>query len=182
MRQDAQKNSICVESVISPDVTAVSAAMPAHYAAALSAWRRRVMDARRQATAWQLAAAVSMLLCVGLASLLLLTPTHDAVALQVVQSNTSSGTRTLMATPVAPWDPTCAGAPQSSRCVDKRRLNAWGVDRIMDAAPPAPWGRAWSPETSARGAACARRTDAARSARLCAIRAPCGSSAPSAMG
>jgi hypothetical protein len=44
----------------------IAAAMPAHYAAALSAWRQHVRDIRRQTAAWRYAAAASMALCAGL--------------------------------------------------------------------------------------------------------------------
>jgi MFS family permease len=41
----------------------ITAAMPAHYAAALSAWRRHVLHTRRQATAWRFTAIASTALC-----------------------------------------------------------------------------------------------------------------------
>jgi hypothetical protein len=40
--------------------------MPAHYGAALSAWRRHVVHTRRQATAWRFTAVASMALCAAL--------------------------------------------------------------------------------------------------------------------
>jgi hypothetical protein len=44
----------------------ITAAMPAHYAAALSAWRRHVVHTRRRATAWRFTAVASMGLCTAL--------------------------------------------------------------------------------------------------------------------
>jgi hypothetical protein len=44
----------------------IATAMPARYAAALSAWRRHVVHARRQATAWRFTAVASTALCAAL--------------------------------------------------------------------------------------------------------------------
>jgi MFS family permease len=44
----------------------ITAAMPAHYAAALSAWRRHVVHTHRRATAWRFTAVASMGLCTAL--------------------------------------------------------------------------------------------------------------------
>jgi hypothetical protein len=60
--------------------------IPSHYREALSAWRRHVADARRQATAWRFAALASMALCVGLAGALSLALIHPAIALHVAES------------------------------------------------------------------------------------------------
>jgi MFS family permease len=49
----------------------MAAAMPAHYAAALSAWRRHVVHTRRWATAWRFTAIASMGLCTALCASLL---------------------------------------------------------------------------------------------------------------
>jgi MFS family permease len=44
----------------------ITAAMPAHYAAALSAWRRHVVHTHRRVTAWRFTAIASMGLCTAL--------------------------------------------------------------------------------------------------------------------
>jgi type IV secretory pathway TrbF-like protein len=80
--------------------------MPSAYAAALAAWRRHVVDARRQATAWRFAAAASVTLCAGLAGSLALALTRPVVALHVVQgtmpSRISAGGAPIQpATPIA---------------------------------------------------------------------------------
>jgi MFS family permease len=46
--------------------SSVTAAMPAHYAAALSAWRHHVVHMRRRATAWRCTAVASTALCAAL--------------------------------------------------------------------------------------------------------------------
>jgi predicted MFS family arabinose efflux permease len=56
---------VAVARVLGVDPS-IAAGIPAHYATALSAWRRHVADVRRQTTAWRYAAAASMTLCVGL--------------------------------------------------------------------------------------------------------------------
>jgi hypothetical protein len=61
--------------------------MPSRYREALTAWRRHVVDARRQATAWRFAAVASMALCVGLGGALSLPLIRPAVALHVVHGN-----------------------------------------------------------------------------------------------
>jgi hypothetical protein len=60
--------------------------MPLRYQAAVSAWRRHVVDTRRHAKAWRYAAVASMALCVGLAGALSLALIHPAIALQVAES------------------------------------------------------------------------------------------------
>ena len=55
--------------------------MPLHYRAALAKWRRHVVDARRQATAWRVSAVASMALCVGIGGVLSLALVRPAVAL-----------------------------------------------------------------------------------------------------
>jgi MFS family permease len=49
----------------------ITAAMPARYAAALSAWRRDVLHTRRQATAWRFTAVASTALCAAFCASLL---------------------------------------------------------------------------------------------------------------
>jgi MFS family permease len=61
----------------------IATAMPAHYAAALSAWRRHVVDARKQAAAWRYAAATSTAICIGLVAALSLALGRPAIALHV---------------------------------------------------------------------------------------------------
>jgi MFS family permease len=63
----------------------IAAAMPAQYGVALSAWRRHVVDTRKQATAWRLAAAASVMLCAVLTVYLFIILTRPAVALHVLQ-------------------------------------------------------------------------------------------------
>jgi hypothetical protein len=58
----------------------IAMAMPAPYAAALSAWRKHVVQTRGQAMAWRFAAIVSVSLCVSLAGALSATLVHPAVA------------------------------------------------------------------------------------------------------
>jgi MFS family permease len=58
----------------------IAMAMPAPYAAALSAWRKHVVQTRRQATAWRFAAIVSVSLCVSLAGALSAMLVRPAVA------------------------------------------------------------------------------------------------------
>jgi hypothetical protein len=58
----------------------IARAMPAPYAAALSAWRRHIVHTRRQATAWRFAAVASMALCVGLGGVLSASLVRPAVA------------------------------------------------------------------------------------------------------
>jgi MFS family permease len=65
----------------------IARAMPAAYAAALSAWRRHIVHTRRQATAWRLAAVASMALCVGLGGALSLALIQPAVALHLMRGN-----------------------------------------------------------------------------------------------
>jgi type IV secretory pathway TrbF-like protein len=60
--------------------------MPLRYQAALSAWRRHVVDTRRHTKAWRYAAVASMALCVGLAGALSLALIHPAIALHVAES------------------------------------------------------------------------------------------------
>jgi MFS family permease len=66
--------------------------MPAHYRAALSAWRRHVAQTRTQATAWRLAAIASMALCAGLGGGLSLTLVRPAVAFNLVEGRPSTRT------------------------------------------------------------------------------------------
>jgi predicted MFS family arabinose efflux permease len=63
----------------------IARAMPAPYAAALSAWRKHIVHTRRQATAWRFAAVASMALCVGLGGALSLTFVRPAVAFHPVE-------------------------------------------------------------------------------------------------
>jgi MFS family permease len=70
--------------------SSIRAAMPARYAAALSAWRQHVVRTRRHAKAWRFAAVASIALCVGLAGALSLALIRPAVALHVVQWNPPS--------------------------------------------------------------------------------------------
>jgi MFS family permease len=84
----------------------IPAPMPTAYAAALSAWRQHVVDARRQATAWRFAAAASVTLCAGLAGSLALALTRPAVAFHVVQGTappriSADGTPMQPTTPIA---------------------------------------------------------------------------------
>jgi hypothetical protein len=69
----------------------IAAAMPARYAAALSAWRQHVARTRRQATAWRFAAVASIALCVGLGGALSLVLIRPAVAFHAVRPNAPSG-------------------------------------------------------------------------------------------
>jgi MFS family permease len=68
----------------------IARAMPAPYAAALSAWRKHIVHTRRQATAWRFAAVASMALCVGLGGTLSLTLVRPAVALHLVKASPST--------------------------------------------------------------------------------------------
>jgi hypothetical protein len=75
--------------------------MPSHYREALSAWRRHVVDTRRQAKAWRYAAVASMVLCVGLAGALSLAVIRPATALHMVDQpsgKSSEGSSTVMKT------------------------------------------------------------------------------------
>jgi hypothetical protein len=60
--------------------------VPAEYRPALSAWTQHVEHARRQARAWRLAAAASVVLCAGLAASLSLVLPRPAIALHVMES------------------------------------------------------------------------------------------------
>jgi MFS family permease len=89
----------------------IARAMPAPYAAALSAWRRHIVHTRRQATAWRFAAVASMALCVGLGGALSLTLVRPAIALHMVQGHrpihmssdgASSETKPTMS--LLPWE------------------------------------------------------------------------------
>jgi hypothetical protein len=62
----------------------IAATLPAPYAAALSAWRRHVAHARRQAMAWRFAAVASMTLCVGLGGAVSLALVRPAVAFHLI--------------------------------------------------------------------------------------------------
>jgi MFS family permease len=64
--------------------------VPAGYKIALSAWTQHVEHTRRQAKAWRLAAAASVVLCVGLAASLSLTWPRPAIALHVMESSSSA--------------------------------------------------------------------------------------------
>jgi hypothetical protein len=64
--------------------------MACSYREALSAWRRHVADARRQATAWRFAAVASMALCVSLAGALSLAVIRPAIALHLTEGPRSS--------------------------------------------------------------------------------------------
>jgi MFS family permease len=79
----------------------IVAALPAPYAAALSAWRKHVVHTRRQATGWRLAAAGSMTLCVGLAGSLFIALNSPAVALHqstmAAHMTSDAGTASLLA-------------------------------------------------------------------------------------
>jgi hypothetical protein len=79
--------SIAVTRALGLDPS-IAAAMPAHYTAALSTWRRHVVDTRRQVAAWRYAAVASMALCVGLGGALSLALIRPAVALQAVENTT----------------------------------------------------------------------------------------------
>lgn len=70
----------------------IAMAMPAPYAAALSAWRRHIVHTRRQATAWRFAAVASMTLCVGLGGALSLTLARPALAFHLVEGSPSTRT------------------------------------------------------------------------------------------
>jgi MFS family permease len=96
----------------------IAAAMPAHYAAALSAWRQHVVHTRRQATAWRFAAVASMALCAGLGGALSLALVRPAVALHVVQGKAPSRAPSGSPSPVmkatislAPWKSSAASKP-----------------------------------------------------------------------
>jgi hypothetical protein len=65
-------------------------AFPPAYGAALSASLQHVKHTRRQATAWRLAAAASMTLCLALAGTLSLPLTRPAMVLHVIQSSNAS--------------------------------------------------------------------------------------------
>jgi sugar phosphate permease len=67
---------------VDPSIATVT---PAPYAAALTAWRKHVVHARRQATAWRFAAVASMTLCVGLGGALSLTLVRPAVAFHLLE-------------------------------------------------------------------------------------------------
>jgi MFS family permease len=68
----------------------IAAAMPARYAAALSAWRQHVAHTSRQVTAWRFAAAASMALCFGLGGALSLTLVRPAVAFHLFDGDLST--------------------------------------------------------------------------------------------
>jgi MFS family permease len=80
---------VAVARVLGVD-PATAMAMPAPYAAALSAWRTHVVQTRRQATAWRFAAVASMTLCVGLAGALSLTLVRPAVAFHLVEATNAA--------------------------------------------------------------------------------------------
>jgi hypothetical protein len=99
--------------------------MASCYRESLSAWRRHVADARRQAMAWRFAAVVSMALCTGLAGSLSLTLTRPAMALHVVDgltpSRISSEKASSLLEPVTmlpSWQPNCV-ATQSGVSLDE---------------------------------------------------------------
>jgi predicted MFS family arabinose efflux permease len=64
--------------------------VPAGYRAALSAWTQHLEHTRRQARAWRLAAAASVVLCAGLAAALSLTLPRPAIALHVMKTTHSA--------------------------------------------------------------------------------------------
>jgi MFS family permease len=78
----------------------IATAVPAPYAAALSAWRQHALHTRRQATAWRLAAVASMALCVSLGGALSLALVRPAVALHVVRGDAPSRTPSDAVSPV----------------------------------------------------------------------------------
>jgi MFS family permease len=72
--------------------------VPAVYRVALSAWTQHLQHTRRQAKAWRLAAAASVVLCAGLAASLPLTLPRPAIALHVLERNSVRAERPLVLT------------------------------------------------------------------------------------